>query len=213
VASPPAKADLFGGDVVVLLKILAEQVKQYQQLKTVIETGRGQLDLLREVNAGIDNSVALIRTFPIKDERVLAEITKFSMGLQKVSDLYGIIPKSPEEALHIAQDRTVAESLKMANDFKAYSEEQEKNSEVISVQARLASPKGAARMQAATSAEILRSLSQLLRLNTQLLKLQSEQLAMSNKKSKDVAASFVRVNSDLGKGFSRLKLDMGLTKF
>ena len=212
-AAPPARADLFGGDVAVLLQILAEQIKQYYQLKSIIENGRGQLDLIRQINAGIDNSVALIRTLPIKDERVLAEVTRFQQGINRVAELYGNIPRSPEEALHAIQDKTVAESLTMANEFKTYSEQQERNSEVIAVQARLASPKGAARMQAATSAEILRSLSQLLRLNTQLLKLQSEQLAMNNKKSKDVAANFQRVNEDLGKGFSTFKLDMGLTRF
>jgi hypothetical protein len=213
IAAPQARADFFGGDVAVLLQILAEQIKQYYQLRSIIENGRGQLDLLRQVNAGIDNSIALIRTLPIKDERVLADITRFQEGLRRVGELYGQIPKSPEEALHLIQDKTVAESLKMASEFKGYSEQQEKNSEVIAVQARLASPKGAARMQAATSAEILRSLSQLLRLNTQLLKLQSEQLAMNNKRSKDVAANFQRVNEDLGRGFSTLKLDMGLTSF
>jgi hypothetical protein len=113
----------------------------------------------------------------------------------------------------VIHDQTVAESLKMANEFKEYSTQQERNSEVIAVQARLASPKGAARMQAATSAEILRSLSQLLRLNTQLLKLQSEQLAMNNKKSKEGVANFQRVNGDLGRGFNNFKPDMNLTRF
>ncbi len=211
--TPVARADLFGGDVAVLVQILAEQIKQYYQLKSVIENGKGQLDLLRNINAGIDNSISLIRTLPIKDEKVWAEVTRFEQAVNRIRDLYGQVPKSPEEALQVIHDQTVAESLKMANEFKEYSTQQEKNSEVIAVQARLASPKGAARMQAATSAEILRSLSQLLRLNTQLLKLQSEQLAMNNKKSKDGVANFQRVNGDLGRGFNNFKPDMNLTRF
>jgi hypothetical protein len=94
-----------------------------------------------------------------------------------------------------------------------YSEIQEKNSELIAVQARQASPKGAVRMQAETSAEILRSLSQLLRLNTQMLKLQSEQLAISNKASKEGVANFQKVSQDLGSGFSKFKPDMKLVTF
>lgn len=211
--SPVARADLFGGDVAVLMQILAEQIKQYYQLKSIIDNGKGQLNLLRNINAGIDNSMALIKTLPITDEKVWAEVTRFEQAVNRIRDIYGQIPKSPEEALHVIHDNTVAESLKMANDFKKYSEVQEKNSEIMAAQSRLASPKGAARMQAATSAEILRSLSQLLRLNTQLLKLQSEQLAMNNKKSKDVVSNFQRVNSDLGKGFSNFKLDMKLSRF
>ncbi len=211
--TPIARADLFGGDVAVLLKILAEQIKQYYQLKSMIENGKNQLNLLRNVNAGIDNSMALIKTLPIEDERVWAEVAKFEQVLNKIRDVYGEIPKSPEEALHKIHDETVAESLKMANEFKAYSSQQEKNSEVIAVQARLASPKGAARMQAATSAEILKSLSQLLRLNTQLLKLQSEDLAMSNKKSKDEVTNYQQVSGDLGRAFSSFKVDMKLPRF
>lgn len=211
--SPVARADLFGGDVAVLVQILAEQIKQYYQLKSIIENGKGQLDLLRNINSGIDNSISLIKTLPIKDEKVWAEVARFEQALNRIRDVYGQIPKSPDEALHLIHDQTVAESLKMANEFKEYSAQQEKNSEVIAVQARLASPKGAARMQAATSAEILRSLSQLLRLNTQLLKLQSEQLAMNNKQSKDAVTSFQRVNNDLGRGFTGFKPDMNLTRF
>lgn len=211
--TPMARADLFGGDVAVLVQILAEQIKQYYQLKSIIENGKGQLNLLRNINSGIDNSIALIRTLPIQDEKVWAEVSRFEQALNRIRDIYGQIPRSPDEAVHLIHDQTVAESLKMANDFKEYSVQQEKNSEVIAVQARLASPKGAARMQAATSAEILRSLSQLLRLNTQLLKLQSEQLAMNNKQSKDAVMSFQRVNNDLGKGFTGFKPDMNLTRF
>jgi len=211
--APVARADLFGGDVAVLVQILAEQIKQFYQLKSIIDNGKGQLNLLRNINAGIDNSISLIKTLPIHDEKVWAEVARFEQALNQVRNIYGQIPQSPDEALHLIHDRTVAESLKMANEFKEYSAQQEKNSEVIAVQARLASPKGAARMQAATSAEILRSLSQLLRLNTQLLKLQSEQLAMNNKQSKDAVSSFQRVNSDLGRGFTSFKVDMGLTRF
>lgn len=213
VFTPTARADLFGGDVVVLVKILAEQIKQYYQLKNIISNGKGQLDLLRNINAGIDNSMSLIKTLPIKDEKVWAEIARFEQAINQIRDVYGQIPKSPDETLHLIHDQTVAESLKMANEFKEYSTLQERNSEIIAIQARLASPKGAARMQAATSAEILRSLSQLIRLNTQLLKLQSEQLAMNNKYSKDAVTNFQRVNSDLGRGFTSFKVDMGLTRF
>jgi len=195
------------------MQILAEQIKQFYQLKSIIDNGKGQLNLLRNINAGIDNSMSLIKTLPIQDEKVWAEVARFEQAVNRIRDIYGQIPKSPEEALHLIHDQTVAESLKMANDFKEYSAQQEKNSEVIAIQARLASPKGAARMQAATSAEILRSLSQLLRLNTQLLKLQSEQLAMNNKHSKDGVANFQRVNDDLGRGFTKFKPDMKLTRF
>ena len=211
--APTARADIWGGDVAVLLQILAEQIKQYYQLKSIIENGKDQMGFLRTLNSGLDNSMGLLNSLPIKDEKVLADVREFRAAMQKVALLYGQIPKSPDESMHSVQDQTVAESLRMANSFKEFSEAQERNSEIIAIQARQASPKGAARMQAETSAEILRSLSQLLRLNTQMLKLQSESLAMSNRNAKQGVASFQKVNEDLGKGFSSFNPDMGLVRF
>lgn len=196
-----------------LIKILDENYRRYIQLKQMIDTASGHYEFIRALNQGLDNSIGLLESLPIEDEKILAEIRDFKEAKNRVELLYGKIPKSPDEALHLLHDQSVAESLKMANSFKAFSVTQEKNSEIISAQAREASPKGAARMQAETSAEILRTLSQLLRLNTQILKIQSEQLAASNKASKDNVASFQKINRDFSKGFSNFKPDMRLVKF
>lgn len=208
-----AKADLFGGDVAVLMQILQENIRHYYQLKQMIKQGQDTEDFLRALNSGLDNSIGLLDSLPIKDENVLADLKQFKAAIGKVESLYGQIPKSPDEALHLLHDQSVAESLRMANSFKEFSDAQEKNSEIIAVQARQASPKGAARMQAETSAEILRSLSQLIRLNTQMLKLQSEQIAMNNKLAKDNVAGFRKINDDLGNGFTRFKPDMKFVSF
>lgn len=199
--------------VAYLIKILEENYRRYIQLKQMIDMTKDQNDFVRLLNSGLDNSIGLLESLPIKDERVLAEMKEFKGAIGKVEVLYGKIPKSPEEALHLLQDQTVAESLRMANSFKDFSEIQEKNSRVIAEQARQASPKGAVRMQAETSAEILRTLSQLIRLNTQMLKLQSEQLAMTNKTAKNNVANFQKVNHDLGSGFSKFKPEMKFITF
>jgi len=212
-SSVPARADIWGGDVAVLVQILAESIKQYYQLKQMIDQGQDQMAYLRWLNAGIENSIGLLESLPIKDEKVLADLREFKRATEKIESLYGRVPKSPEEALQLLQDQTVAESLRMATSFKDYSEQQERNSDLIAVQARDASPRGAARMQAEMSAQILKSLAQLLRLNTQSLKLQSEQLALTNKASKDSVANYQRVNQNLGSKFSTFKPEMDLVRF
>lgn len=208
-----AHADLFGGDVAVLMQILQENIRHYYQLQQMIGQGREADQYLRFINAGIDNSMGLLQSLPIKDEKILADLHDFKFALNKVQGLYGQIPHSPEEALQGLHDQTVAESLRMANDFKEYSVNQEKNADVIAQSARDASPKGAARMQAETSAQILKSLSQLIRLNTQSLKLQSEQLALVNKGAKEGVANYQKVNRDLGSGFSNFKPNLKLVRF
>lgn len=211
--SQPARADLFGGDVAVLVQILAENIKHYQQLQMMIGQGRDQADFLRQLNAGLENSIGLLQSLPVKDEKILANLREFQGALKSVTDVYGMIPKSQEAMMQTLHDQTIAESLRMVNTFKDYSDVQEQNSILIAAQSRDASPKGAARMQAETSAQILGSMSQLIRLNTQMLKLQSEQFGMNNKVGKDSVGNFQKVNQDLGKSFQGLKSDMRLIQF
>jgi hypothetical protein len=208
-----AHADIWGADVGVLTQILAENIKQYYQLEEMVQQGHDASDYLRMINAGIDNSIGLLQSLPIKDEKILAELRDFKKSTDKVQSLYGLVPKSPEQSMQTLHDDTVAESFRMATSFKEFSDTEEKNSEVIAIEARDASPKGAARMQAETSAQILKSLAQLIRLDTQILKMQSEQLAMNNKASKDQVSNFQKVNDDLGSGFLNFKPDMKLERF
>ncbi len=211
--SRSARADLFGGDVAVLMQILQENIRHYFQLQEMIKQGQNADSYLRWINKGLDNSIGLLKSLPIKDEKVLSELKEFRQAMGKVSTLYGQVPRSPEEALQLLHDQTVAESLRMATSFKEYSETQEMNSNLARIQVRDASPKGAARMQVEMSADILKSLAQLIRLNTQMLKLQSEQLAINNKSSKEGVANFQKVSRDLGSGFSNFKPEMKLTRF
>ena len=199
--------------VTYLAKILEENIRHYYQLRMLIDTAKNQNDYLHLINAGIDNSLGLLEALPVKDEKVLADLRSFKEAMNKISNIYGLVPKSKEAAMQALHDQTIAESLRMINAFKDFSTTQEENSIRIGIDSRNASPKGAMRMQAETSAAILRSLSQLIRLNTQMLKIQSEHFGMQNKLGKDSVSSFQKVNNDFGESFSKMNLDMGLVKF
>ena len=45
-----ARADLFGGDVAVLVQILAQAIQQLAQLKAILDNGSDTLGLLRDIN-------------------------------------------------------------------------------------------------------------------------------------------------------------------
>jgi len=212
-SSPMARASIFGEETAVLVQILYENYRRYQQLQQMISQTKSADEYLHLINSGIENSIGLMEALPVKDEKILAQLQSFKQSLDTISDVYGKVPKSKVEALQLLNDQTVAESIRMANSFRDYSDVQELNSIKIAAQSREASPKGAVRMQAETSAQILRSLSQLIRLNTQMLKLQSEQLALNNKVGKDEVQSFQRVDRDLGEGFQNFKLDTKLSQF
>lgn len=196
-----------------IIKILTENIKRYQQLRMMINNAKDHKNYLKLINSGLENSIGLLQTLPIKDEGLLAELKTFKQSYKSILKVYGQIPKSKESVLQLLHDQTVAESVKMISGFKDYSKKQEENSIKIAIQSRQASPKGAQRMQAETSAQILRSLSQLIRLNTQLLKLQSEALAIENKKGKDGVNEYQKISTDFARGFQNLNLDMSLHKY
>jgi hypothetical protein len=216
----PNKSNAFLGDggagwanAVYLAKILAENIRRYQQLKLMIDQAKDSDQYLRLINQGIENSIGLINSLPVKDERILDELKSFQDAMNSVDKLYGAIPKSEEAALQLLHDQSVAESFKMVNASKEYSRLQEENAVKISIQSRQASPKGAARMSAEVNAQILHTLNQLLRVNGQMLKLQSESLAMNNKDGKDSVLAHQKVRNDLKSGLSSFRGNFNFPRF
>lgn len=206
-ASPTyAFIDVSGpAQLVQLMKILMEARARYQQLNTMINGAKKHSEYIKALNKGIENTEGLLRGLPVKDEGVLAGLGNFRSALNAISNIYGKIPESPEKAMHTLHDETVAESLKMVDDIKKYAKTQEENSNIIRIQSRSASPKGAARISAESNALLLESISQLIRLETQNLKLQSEILARTNKKDKSIVRNYQQVNKGLDKAFKDIK--------
>ena len=196
-----------------LVKILGENIKRYQQLQAIIGQAREHHSYLRVIHSGLANSIGLLDSLPVRDERVLGELLTFKKSLEKVRNLYGQIPKSRETPVHTLHDQTVAESLKMVTLFKKFTENQEENSVRLTLQGRQASPKGAARMQVESNAQILKSINQLIRLNAQMLKTQSELMAFQNKAGKDGVARFQKMGRDLENGFFNFNLNGKLYRY
>jgi hypothetical protein len=179
----------------------------------MMDQARRTEDDFRSLHSGLQNISGLLESLPIEDQGVLRDLRDFNRSVKRVSELYGQIPKSPEEALHKLHDQTVAESLKMVNSFKDFSKAQESNSDSIRIQSESASPKGAARAAAVSNALILKSVNQLIRLQSQSLKMQSEELALKNRFDKHSVASYQRVDQGIGNAFKNFKRKSGFLKF
>jgi hypothetical protein len=218
--SIPRTAHAFWGDggagwanAAYLAQILAESIKQYQQLKMMLEQTKNSDQYFSLINEGLENSIGLLNALPIKDEKILDELRNFQGAMNTVEEIYGKIPKSSEGKLQLLHDQTVAESIRMVGQIKEYSRLQEENANKIAIQSRGASPKGAARMNAESNAQILHTLNQLLRVNGQLLKLHSEGLAMDNKFEKDSVEGHNKIAKDMKSGLSNFKGDFNLPRF
>ena len=144
---------------------------------------------------------------PIKDKKILRELKDFRKAYKSIVDVYGNVPKSKEEVMHRLHDETVAESVEMVGNIYDYTQRQEKNAALLRKQVRKASPKGAARINAETNAQILHALNQLLKINGQMLKLQSEKMALENKQGKDGVKGRQEVKKKMIKGLKFLSAD------
>ena len=179
----------------------------------VIDQAKIHDQYLRVINLGIENSIGLMNSLPVKDERILGELRSFQNALGAIENIYGKIPNSKEGAMQLLIDQSVAESFKMINDSREYSRVQESNAVQISIQSRQASPKGAARMTAETNAQILHTLNQILKVNGQMLKLQGENLALNNKDGKDSIIGHQKLKSDMRISLSSFRGDFKLPRF
>jgi hypothetical protein len=196
-----------------LVKIFMENVKRYQQLRLMINQAKDSKNFMKTINSGINNAVGLLEVLPIKDEKILSDLKNFKLALDKINQLYGMIPKSDDELMQKLHDETIAESFKLANSLIQYAEKQEKNAVRIHRQSTAASPKGAARINAQTNAQILHSLNQLIKINGQMLKLQGESFAVMNKQGKDSSEGFNATKDNLKKSMKNFKTNSRLPKF
>ncbi len=212
----PSRA-MFGADAAImvpyLIEIIAQAVKQYQQMRTIYENARNHKEMFRSINDGLNEAITLLESLPIEDEKILSELKSFKRAMSEVEKLYGAVPKGKEELLIKLHDETVAESIKIWNSLQLYAKAQEQNSRRISRQAISASPKGAARVNVQTNAAILHTLNQLLKVNGQMLKLQSEKLAYTNKAAKESNFHYQKVTDDLSKSFKNFDANFETPKF
>ena len=195
-----------------LIKILEENYKRYKQLQIMIQSVKNQETFLQNFTSGIDNSIGIIESLPIENEKILSDLKNFKKSYDSVLEIYGSIPTSKEESLHLLHDRTVAESFKMVSLSDQHTRLQEENADSIRHSARNASLKGATRITAESNALILDSLNQLIKLQSQSLKMQGEELALKNKNEKGNVSSFQKVNRDLKTGFQSFKPVKGMPK-
>ena len=188
-----------------LVEILSENVKRYEQLRQVIKQGKDSQELLRVLNEGIDNATGLLQSLPIKDQKILQRLKRFQNVRNEIKRIYGTIPKGSDERLFRLHDESISRSFDMARASGSYAKIQEQNAQKVFRQAKRASPKGAQRMTAQMSAQILHALNQLIRINAQILQLQSEQLALNTKEGKDMSRNFNRIKEDMNQTLERFK--------
>lgn len=187
----PVKADLFGGDVVVLAQILANAVQQLVQLRQILSTGSDTLSLMKDVNRGIKDGLSVIQVLnPKFNPGLYGSMEQADQVMAVISDLYGKVPQTSEYKLQAAQDRSVSESIAMNGTLFRYADDVDLESKRIIEHARNVNPQGAAKLTAQSIAVLIGVTTQVLRTNSMMLKMMGENMALSNRKEKLQASQF-----------------------
>jgi hypothetical protein len=180
-----SRADFFGGDVVVLAQILANAIQQLVQLRQILGKGADTLNLLRDVNRGIRDGLAVIQIInPRFNPGLYGNLETAEQVAAAIQDLYGAIPQTGETRLQEAQDRSVSESIAMNGSLFRFADEADNESRRIIEQSRYVNPQGAAKLTAQSIAVLIGVSTQVLRTNSMMLKMMSENMALQNRKEK-----------------------------
>ncbi|CAN5418307.1 hypothetical protein BH10BDE1_BH10BDE1_28060 [soil metagenome] len=186
------RADMFGGDVVVLGQILANAIQQLAQLRQIMNSGQDTLGLMRDINRGINDSLQLMQTTGlINDPGVYREWSQVQQALDAMNVIYGVAVPSADHKSQVDTDQSVAEAVTLNNSVYDYTRQVDAIGESIKLFSHDVSPGGAQKLTAQTMGVMLHVLNQGLRVQSTGLKLQAQSLALENKKEKAQTASFL----------------------
>ena len=209
-----AKADLWGGDLPLLAEIVFNTLQQLLTMKDMLENGKDQLDLLKEINAGINDSLQMIHSsFPHIDPGIYHDWRDADSAIRELRRIYGEITPSKNESIEKDTDQSIAEAVVLNNDIYKYTKEVDQIGEMIKAYSHEVSPGGAAKLTAQSLGVMLTVMNQSLRAQATSLKLQAQTLAVANKEQKEFTKATVDSAEVLSLSMKNLKVDYLLPKF
>jgi hypothetical protein len=194
----PARADLFGGDDVILGAILTQTIQQLDQMRQIFQAGSEQLGLLRDINRGINDSLRLLRTAnPNSDPGIFRDWRRGTDSHRAVTDLYGDVVPSKDAQVQSSTDQSVAEAVSLNNSIYDYTHDIDTIGEEIKLDSHSVSPGGAQKLTAQSMGVMLHVMNTSLRAQATSLKLQAEVLALQNHKDKEASRETSEASSAL----------------
>lgn len=209
-----AKADLFGGDVAVLTQILAQAIQQLMTLKDILGAGQDTLNLIQEINRGINDSLILLKRIdPNLDPGLYKDWENVSDAIRRIQELYGGVINSQEAKIQKDADQSVAEAVSFNNDFYKWSSQLDELGEQIKSYSHSVSPGGAQKLTAQALGIIIQVMNQNLRAQATSLKLQAQTMAIENRKEKEATKEIMATSGALKQAMKSEKAAYHIPRF
>jgi hypothetical protein len=207
-----SRADFFGGDVVILVQILANAVQQLTQLQQILGTGTDTLSLLREVNRGLRDGLAVLRMIdPQLNPGLYGDLRTADQVLGTLQNIYGRIPQTADARLQAAQDQSASESIAMNGTLFEFADHADQESRRIFEHSQVVNPQGAGKLTAQSIAVLISVTTQVLRTNSMMLKMMGQNMALTNRKEKIQSSQFRSQYDGLSDAFRGIPNDSKLS--
>ena len=195
--------------------ILSNAIQQLAQLRSIFSTGQDSLGILRDINRGISDSLVLLSTIgPNVSPGVFGGLQKSDDALRTLQQLYGIVvPSSAETPSQRITDQAVAEAIVQNNSIYKYSGTIDSIGEQIKAHSHAVSPGGATKLAAESLGVILNVMNESLRAQATGLKLQAQNLAVENKKDKDMTRQMINDTDNLKSAMQSSRVDFSTPRF
>jgi len=210
---PPVSAFSFGADIAVLTQILAKAVLQLQQLRQILSAGSSQLDLLREVNEGLDRTVRLIQIVDPKfNPGIYKDWKDINVAIREIKRIYGGVVNTKDKLVQGHVDQIVAEAFSNNAYTYNYAKETQSYGERLHQRSQGSNPKSAQRLTAQSLGVVVGQMSQNLRTQATSVKLQAQAVAVQNRKDKVQSKQVQSARSNLSDTLKNYKPQFEIPK-
>lgn len=201
IATPTPSPAFWGGnpaDTMYLAQLVANALKQLIQLKNMLATAKHNLELVRNINKGIDEALAIFQTLnPDLDPGIYKDWRKVDQAIRNLEKIYGVVTDSPLAAIQTNLDRVAAEAITKNNKIYDYTKKIDQIGENIKAYSKVVSPKGAQKLTAQSMGVMLHVMNESLRAQATGLKLQAQSVADHNRAEKDRTREILKTTNSL----------------
>lgn len=209
----PAHTFDFGATAIAVIKLIAVTIKELAELKKIVDAGNDTLNLLNDINRGINDAIRLFENL----EDTLRSGSWGNLGtdvqriLYKVEEIYGAIPNTPRKDIQKTVDDTILDAIQRHNQIYDNFDKTEADRRWLEGElSRNPSPGRSTQLQAILQNEQLKALTRIEKNQALTMKLLAQQLGVENNLDKVKSAEAQYTYRSLEKAFKSLQFNTNL---